>query len=69
PVLVMRNTTERIEGITAGTLKLVGVDEESIYNTLEILLANEEEYSKMCQAGNHYGDGLASKRIADILCE
>lgn len=67
PVLVMRETTERPEGIEAGTLKLVGTDEETIYNTFKLLLEDETEYEKMSHASNPYGDGLASKRIADIL--
>lgn len=67
PVLVMRDTTERPEGIKAGTLKLVGTDEETIYNNFKLLLENEDEYLKMSQASNPYGDGLASRRIADIL--
>ena len=67
PVLVMRDTTERPEGIAAGTLRLVGTDEENIYNNFKLLLENEEEYRKMSQASNPYGDGKASKRIADIL--
>lgn len=67
PVLVMRNTTERPEGIAAGTLKLVGTDEELIYQNFKFLLENEKEYKKMSNACNPYGDGLASKRIADIL--
>jgi len=67
PVLVMRDTTERPEGIQAGTLKLVGTDEEVIYSTFKMLLENEDEYSKMSQASNPYGDGFASKRIADII--
>ena len=67
PVLVMRDTTERPEGIAAGTLKLVGTDEEVIYSAFKNLLENEEEYNKMSRASNPYGDGLASKRIADIL--
>lgn len=67
PVLVMRDTTERPEGIAAGTLKLVGTEEEVIYQNFKYLLENEEEYSKMSNACNPYGDGLASKRIADIL--
>lgn len=68
PVLVMRDTTERPEGIAAGTLKLVGTDEDWIYGTFKLLLESEEEYKKMSQASNPYGDGFASKRIADILC-
>ena len=67
PVLVMRDTTERPEGITAGTLKLVGTNEEVIYRTFKLLLENKNEYEKMSHASNPYGDGLASKRIADIL--
>lgn len=67
PVLVMRDTTERPEGIAAGTLKLVGTDEEFIYETFKTLLENEEEYKKMSHASNPYGDGHASERIADIL--
>ena len=67
PVLVMRDTTERPEGIAAGTLKLVGTDEEVIYNAFLDLLVNEESYKKMSTASNPYGDGHASERIADIL--
>ncbi|MBO5059437.1 MAG: UDP-N-acetylglucosamine 2-epimerase (non-hydrolyzing) [Clostridia bacterium] len=67
PVLVMRDTTERPEGIKAGTLKLVGTDEETIYREFKNLLENEDEYRKMSHASNPYGDGLACKRIADIL--
>ncbi|MEG1719272.1 MAG: UDP-N-acetylglucosamine 2-epimerase (non-hydrolyzing) [Clostridia bacterium] len=67
PVLVMRDTTERPEGIKAGTLKLVGTSEEVIYKEFENLLCNEEQYQKMSKASNPYGDGKASKRIADIL--
>lgn len=67
PVLVMRDTTERPEGIAAGTLKLVGTDEEIIYQNFRELLENKEEYEKMAHAANPYGDGHACKRIADIL--
>ena len=67
PVLVMRDTTERPEGIAAGTLKLVGTDEETIYNNFKLLLENEDEYKKMAHAANPYGDGHACERIADIL--
>ena len=67
PVLVMRDTTERPEGIEAGTLKLVGTDEEIIYQNFRILLEDQEAYNKMARAANPYGDGLACKRIADIL--
>jgi UDP-N-acetylglucosamine 2-epimerase (non-hydrolysing) len=63
----MRDTTERPEGIAAGTLKLVGTDEETIYNSFKLLLENAEEYDKMSKASNPYGDGFASQRIADIL--
>lgn len=67
PVLVMRDTTERPEGIAAGTLKLVGTEEETIYATFKELLNNKEEYEKMSKASNPYGDGTACKQIADIL--
>ena len=67
PVLVMRDTTERPEGIKAGTLKLVGTNEETIYNEFKLLLTDKAEYERMSQASNPYGDGLESKRIADIL--
>lgn len=68
PVLVMRDTTERPEGIKAGTLKLVGTDEEVIYKNFKLLLENQEAYDAMSKASNPYGDGFACKRIADILC-
>jgi len=68
PVLVMRDTTERPEGISAGTLRLVGTKEEIIYNTFKSLLEDKNEYEKMSRANNPYGDGFASKKIADILC-
>lgn len=67
PVLVMRDTTERPEGIAAGTLKLVGTDEEVIYRNFKELLENREIYNSMAHAANPYGDGFACKRIADIL--
>ena len=67
PVLVMRDTTERPEGIKAGTLKLVGTDEEVIYNEFRKLLTDKDEYNKMSNASNPYGDGFACKYIADIL--
>lgn len=67
PVLVMRDTTERPEGITAGTLKLVGTNEEVIYNNFKELLENQDSYNSMAHASNPYGDGFACKRIADIL--
>lgn len=69
PVLVMRDTTERPEGIAAGTLKLVGTEEENIYQNFKLLLEDKDEYARMSNASNPYGDGFASKRIADILCE
>ena len=67
PVLVMRDTTERPEGIAAGTLKLVGTEEEVIYRNFKELLENQESYEKMAHASNPYGDGMACQRIADIL--
>lgn len=67
PVLVMRDTTERPEGIEAGTLKLVGTDQKRIYESFKELLTNKETYKKMSEASNPYGDGFASERIADIL--
>lgn len=67
PVLVMRDTTERPEGIAAGTLKLVGTDEETIYTEFNCMLSDSEAYSKMSRASNPYGDGHACERIADLL--
>lgn len=67
PVLVMRDTTERPEGIEAGTLKLVGTNEEMIYEWFTKLLDDKEEYAKMANVANPYGDGKACERIADIL--
>ncbi len=67
PVLVMRNTTERPEGVAAGTLKLVGTNEEVIYNNFKELLDNKELYNKMAHAVNPYGDGKSCQRIADII--
>lgn len=67
PVLVMRDTTERPEGVAAGTLKLVGTNEETIYTEFNRLLTDEKVYAAMSEASNPYGDGYASKRIADIL--
>ena len=67
PVLVMRDTTERPEGIKAGTLKLVGTDEEVIYKNFKLLLEDKSAYEAMSKASNPYGDGFACKRIADIL--
>lgn len=67
PVLVLRNTTERPEGIAAGTLKLVGTDEENIYNETKLLLTDKIAYEKMSKASNPYGDGHASERIVDAI--
>lgn len=67
PVLVMRDTTERPEGVSAGTLKLVGTDEDDIYREFSRLLADPQEYSAMSHASNPYGDGHASERIAEVL--
>lgn len=67
PVLVMRDTTERPEGIEAGTLKLVGTDEDVIYEAFSMLLDDRDEYEKMAKASNSYGDGKASWRIANVL--
>ena len=69
PVLVMRDTTERPEGVDAGTLKLVGTSEEVIYQEFTRLLDDDNEYQAMAHAVNPYGDGFACKRIADILCD
>ena len=69
PVLVLRDTTERPEGIAAGTLKLAGTDEENIYNLTKELLTDNNEYNRMSKASNPYGDGKASKRIADAIIE
>ena len=69
PVLVLRDTTERPEGIDAGTLKLVGTDEEVIYKETLNLLNNKEDYEKMSKASNPYGDGHASERIVDAIIE
>lgn len=67
PVLVMRDTTERPEGIQAGTLKLVGTNEDSIYNEFKHLITDGTAYNEMAHASNPYGDGFACRRIADIL--
>ena len=69
PVLVMRDTTERPEGVEAGTLKLVGTSEEVIYREFTRLLDYKSEYQTMAHAANPYGDGFACKRIADVLCD
>lgn len=67
PVLVLRDTTERPEGVEAGTLKLVGTNENDIYEATKLLLDNKEEYEKMSRASNPYGDGKASGRIVDEI--
>ena len=67
PVLVLRDTTERPEGIKAGTLRLVGTETEDVYNAAKELLDNKETYKKMAEAKNPYGDGFASKRIVDAI--
>ena len=69
PVLVMRDTTERPEGVEAGTLKIVGTDEQTIFNEFNKLLEDKSEYEKMSKASNPYGDGFACKYIANILCQ
>ncbi len=67
PVLVMRDTTERPEGVKAGTLKLVGTEQTAIYDAFRLLLTDKAAYERMSHASNPYGDGFASRRIADIL--
>lgn len=67
PVLVMRDTTERPEGVAAGTLKLVGTDEENIYKEFSRLISDKNEYDAMSAASNPYGDGHASEKIVNIL--
>ncbi len=67
PVLVMRDTTERPEGVEAGTLRLVGTNEKMIYDNFSELLTNKDAYNKMAKSVNPFGDGFASKRIADVL--
>lgn len=69
PVIVLRDTTERPEGIAAGTLKLAGTNEETIYNMIETLLTDKDEYESMSKASNPYGDGKASIRITDAIIE
>lgn len=68
PVLVLRDTTERPEGVEAGTIRLVGTGEQAVYDSFRLLLEDRTEYEKMSHAVNPYGDGFASRRIADILC-
>ena len=67
PVLVMRDTTERPEGIKSGVLRLVGTDEDNIYKSFKRLLDDEDDYKSMTLADNPYGDGTACKMISDIL--
>ena len=69
PVIVLRDTTERPEGIAAGTLKLAGTNEETIFSLIEELLTDQDEYNRMSHASNPYGDGQASKRIVDAIIE
>ncbi len=69
PVLVLRNTTERPEGVEAGTLKLVGTQEEDVYNEFKRLLTDRVEYERMSRASNPYGDGTACEQIVRILEE
>ena len=69
PVLVMRDTTERPEGVEAGTLKLVGTSEEGVYAAFRELLEDSDEYERMSKATNPYGDGTASKKIIKILLD
>ena len=68
PVLVMRDTTERPEGVAAGTLKLVGTEEDVIYREFSRLLSDKDKYIAMSRASNPYGDGHSSERVADVLC-
>ena len=67
PVLVLRDTTERPEGVKSGTLKLTGTDEDTIYNEANLLLSDQHAYDKMAKASNPYGDGLASQLICDAI--
>ena len=67
PVLVMRDTTERPEGLEAGTLKLVGTTERGIYENFKLLLENSDVYNAMAKANNPYGDGCAAKRLAETV--
>jgi UDP-N-acetylglucosamine 2-epimerase (non-hydrolysing) len=69
PVLVLRDTTERPEGLEAGTLRLVGTSEEEVYKNFKELLTNKQAYQRMSQASNPYGDGNASTRIVDLICD
>ncbi len=67
PVLVLRNTTERMEGVLSGTLKLIGTDTDNVYSEILKLIEDKNEYKNMSNSKNPYGDGKASKRILDIL--
>jgi len=67
PVLVLRDTTERPEGVSAGTLRLAGTDEDVIYDLTKLLLTNQDEYNKMSKSSNPYGDGMSSKYIVDAI--
>ena len=67
PVLVLRDTTERPEGVEAGTLKMVGTDEETVYDETTRLLESKEAHQEMAHASNPYGDGQASQRILDAM--
>ncbi len=67
PVLVLRDTTERPEGVEAGALKLVGTDEADVYQAIRELLDNEEVYNEMSHSKNPYGDGYASEKILDAI--
>ena len=67
PVLVLRDTTERPEGVNAGTLKLAGTDEETIYKLTKELLTDKNEYDRMSRSSNPYGDGMSSKYIVDSI--
>ena len=67
PVLVLRDTTERPEGVQAGTLKLAGTDEEVVYNLMKELLTNKDEYNRMSKSSNPYGDGNSSRYIVDAI--
>ena len=69
PVLVLRNTTERPEGVRAGTLKLVGTATKDVYSATKKLLNNKNAYRRMSKAKNPYGDGNASKYIVDAILE
>jgi len=69
PVLVMRQETERPEAMEAGTVEVVRIDEETIYNSAMTLLVDKEKYSSIAHAINPYGDGCASERIVNIICK